>query len=106
MDYFLFMAIVVIGLFLHARLIEKPKQDRELKRQAEKVCSYMKYGEVLIHIARIKSILERDGVLTDKERALLPALEARRMALKASATPESIEKEIYEYNLMANRELE
>lgn len=57
MDYFLFMAIVVIGLFLHARLIEKPKQDRELKRQAEKVCSYMKYGEVLIHIGRVRNFV-------------------------------------------------
>lgn len=104
MDYFIFMTIVVIGLFLHARLIQKPKQDRELAREAEKVCSYMTYGEVLIHMARIKSTLERDGVLTDKERALLPALEARRMALKESATPESIEKDIHEYNLMANRD--
>lgn len=100
MESLIISAIFVFGMMLYSK-IQEPKR---LKREAEKACSYMKYGEVLIHLARLNSIMERDGVFSEKERCLLTALEARRAALKANATPQSIEDETYEYLLMANPE--
>lgn len=60
----------------------------------------MSYGEVIVHLAKLNANLKETGFLTDKERALLDALKIRKSALKGSATPDSILKDIQDYALM------
>lgn len=65
--------------------------------EANRVCSYMNMGEVIFRIAQVQSRLKEMGILTEKERIILEALELRRMELKDSSTPESIARELEEF---------
>lgn len=90
--------MLVVGLVIYSR-VTKPKY---LAQEAEKACSYMKYGEVLLQIAGVQDELKKYGVISDKRQAFLTALESRKRMLKSGATQESIEREMYEYLLIAN----
>lgn len=97
-----FILFLILILFLH--FYSKDFRSKELKRWAEKTCSYMTYGEVLLQIARIRSDLNSYGFLSDKDRTLLRFLEERERVLKSSATPESVVKDIEAYAFMINPE--
>ncbi len=94
---------ILIGLGALVYVYLKRENQRiqfEKIEEANRVCSYMKMGEVLFRITQIQSRLKEMGFLTEKERIIWEALELRRMKLKDTSTPESIAKDLEEFAAM------
>ena len=93
--------LIGLGVFFYVWL-KRENQKIHFKKveEANRVCSYMKMGEVLFRIAQIKSSLKEMEFLTEKERILWEALELRRMKLKDTSTPESIAEDLEEFATM------
>lgn len=92
----IFGALLMIGMYV----FNKINEPKKLRDWAKKSCSDMRYGEILVHLSRIRAAHKEYGFLSDKEQALLNELESRERALKANSTPESILADIQHYALM------
>lgn len=79
---------------------DKQKAKFEMVKEANRVCSHMKMGEVIVRIAQMQLRLKEMGVLTEKEKVLWEALELRRLKLKDTSTPESLAEDIEEFAAM------
>jgi hypothetical protein len=60
LEALIIFAALIFGMFVYNK-IQEPKR---LEEWAEKTCSFMKFGEVLVHIARLRSQLKEYGFLS------------------------------------------
>lgn len=92
-------AIIAVLIYVYLKNDSKKNRAKEIQ-EANRVCSYMKMGEVLYRIAQIQSELKSNGFLSEKQKVIWEALELRRMELKDTSTPESIAKDLEEVAVM------